>query len=143
VSRIVRALSGALYLQGVNLVLCDVEEPIPEGRDPFLIGTVPGLLPVPIRDGIQAWRTTAPVVTSLISATFHLLLGILPSWQARPNACRMLVAGPHMPFCKYSLSLESRRSIRTFTVVIDAPPISTLPHPYKALSCKLAARIDS
>ena len=71
----------------------------------------------------SAWRTTAPVVTSLISATFHLLLEILPSWQARPNACRTLVAGPHMPFCKYSRSLESRRSIRTFTVVIDEEAI--------------------
>ena len=45
--------TGMLDLEGVNLVLCAVEQPISEGRDSFLVGAVPRLLPVPIRDVVH------------------------------------------------------------------------------------------
>ena len=45
--------SSALDLEGLNFVFCVVEQSIPEGRDSFLIGAVPGLLPVQVRDCVQ------------------------------------------------------------------------------------------
>ncbi len=45
--------SPRLDLQGVNFVLCAVDQSIPEGRDSLLISTVPGLLPGQALDGVQ------------------------------------------------------------------------------------------
>jgi hypothetical protein len=61
-------LPGSLDLDGINLALCVAEQPVAEARDSFLVGAVPRLLPVPVRDGVKASRATIQAVTSSMSA---------------------------------------------------------------------------
>jgi hypothetical protein len=111
-----------LDLQGVNLVLCDVEQSIPEGRDPFLIGSVSGLMPVPIRDGIQGVAHDGSGRDLVDLCYVPLAAGDL-AIPTGPAECVPDAGGP-APTCR-SITAATHwspgASIRTFKVVIDAP----------------------
>jgi hypothetical protein len=94
---------------------------ISEGRDSLLIGTVPAVLPVRVLDGVQRLAHDGSGC-DLVNLRYIPLAAGDPAILAGPAEC-VQDAGrwSPQPLCRYSRSPEPKRSIRTSTVVIDAP----------------------